>query len=172
MELPRFIALFIRSCHFSWSWARWVQSIPSYPNSFKIQFNIIIPFMHKSAKLYLSLRSAYQNGVCISLLRPSYHPWFGDQSSMWWQVQIVKPLIVQCSSICCVTYAVETVLWSNQWLKLYGGCLVLPPFISTYELSNFNSWLPVWLCWGSILFLHYVIVDLMVYVKMIMALCT
>jgi hypothetical protein len=145
MESPRFIALFIRSCHFSLSWGRWIHPI-------SLSF-VSILFFHLCWSFQsgmFSFRSPYQNCVCISLLRP-YVPHvlrilsslFGDQNNMWWWLQIVKHLIMQFSPVCCVKYAVETVSWNNQWLKLYGVVCNLPPFIPTCESFSLTSWPPV-----------------------------
>jgi len=79
-----------------------LHTLPSY--FFKIHFNIICPFMHRSSKLSLSFSFVHQNPTCKSLLLHTchmscltYHPRFYHPKNMYWAVQIVQLLNMQVS---------------------------------------------------------------------------
>jgi len=70
-------------------------TLPSY--FFKIHFNIICPFMHRSSKLSLSFSFVHQNPMChMSCL--TYQPWFYRPKNIYWVVEIVQLLIMQVSA--------------------------------------------------------------------------
>jgi len=89
----RFITAFTRSRPLSW--ARSIQSMP--PSHFlNIRFNIILPFMPRSSKWYLSVRSPHQNPASTSpvsltchMLHKSPSSWFDYPKNILWEVQRV-----------------------------------------------------------------------------------
>ena len=68
----------------------------------KIHFNIILPSMSGSSNWPLSLGFPHQNPVCDSPLphtcymsHPYHSSWFDHLNSIWWEVQIIKILIMK-----------------------------------------------------------------------------
>jgi len=64
--------------------------------------------MLRSSKWNLSLQFPHQIPVCTSLLpntcymcHPSHSPWFDHPNNIWWEVQIIKFLIMQCFTLPC-----------------------------------------------------------------------
>ena len=79
------------------------QSSPYPPTShiLRIHRNIFIPSTPGSPKWPLSLRFPYQNSVCTFLLphtfympRPSHYSRFHYPKYIWWEVQIIKFLVM------------------------------------------------------------------------------
>lgn len=50
----QFINLFIKACHLSLAWVRWIHCTLCHPVSLNIHFDIILPSMPRSSKLFLS----------------------------------------------------------------------------------------------------------------------
>jgi hypothetical protein len=82
----RFITVFTRAFHWSLSWARSIQSIPSHPNSLR---SILILSTH--------LRLSHQYPTCSPLVPhscympcPPHPPWLDNSNYTWRRVQAVK----------------------------------------------------------------------------------
>ena len=87
------LLFFTGRCQWSLFWARWIQSISSYPIS-------ITPIL----TLFSHLRLALSTGLFCSVFpisalqaffslffRPSYSTWFGQPDHIWWGIQIGQP---------------------------------------------------------------------------------
>ena len=96
----RFITAFTSARHLSLYWAN--QSTAHPPSHFlKIHLNIILPSMPGSYKWSLSLKFPHQKPVYTSPLphtcympRPFYFSRFYHPNDFWWEVQIIKLLII------------------------------------------------------------------------------
>jgi hypothetical protein len=64
----RFITVFARACHWSLSWARWIQSTPSPPYFSEVHSDIILPSTPRSSEWCVSFMFSDQNFVPISHL--------------------------------------------------------------------------------------------------------
>ena len=81
------------------------QSNPHLPfQPLKTHFNIIFPSTPMTSNHSLSFRFLNLNPVCICLLShpcnmppPSHPSWFDHMNYIWWSVQTVKVLIIECS---------------------------------------------------------------------------
>ena len=104
---PRLINAFTSVHHLSLSWARSIQYMP--PSHFlKIHFNIKLPFMPGSSKWSHSLRFPHQNPVCTSshahtcyMSCSPHSSWFDHLNNIWWQVHIIKLIIIYSSPLSC-----------------------------------------------------------------------
>jgi hypothetical protein len=92
--------VFKRAFHWSISWARWNQSIPSYFT--KIHLNIILPPTSRSALWSLFFWFPHQNPLCIPpfphacyMLCAFYPPWLDHYNYIWRSAQVKKLLSMQ-----------------------------------------------------------------------------
>jgi hypothetical protein len=94
------VTVFTRACYLSLSTARSIHSTPQ-PHSLKVRLNIVLPSTPKSSKCPLFSQHSYQNAVCISphtchLFHP-YHSLLNQRNIIWWEVQIIKLLLMYSS---------------------------------------------------------------------------
>jgi hypothetical protein len=73
---------------------------PYFP---KIHSNIILPSIPRTSESSLPFKFSNHN-VCYSLLShacymplPSHPPWFNHPNNIWWSVQVMELLIIQCA---------------------------------------------------------------------------
>jgi len=102
----RFLTVFTQVFNWSLSWARFIQSISSYPISLR-------SFLMLSSHLCLGLPTClFPSGfptkiLCTSHLShmcympPSHPPWLDPPSNIWWTMQVMTLLIIQSSPASC-----------------------------------------------------------------------
>ena len=126
--------MFVRACHLSLSWHRWLQSMPFHPVSVR---SILMP----SKWLSLSFKFPRRNPVCFLFFpyvphtpQPSHPPCFDHRSNIWWAVQSWScPLCIilhkdewgtECKK-CCGTAEEREVTWLREYcnndLSLHGS---------------------------------------------------
>ena len=95
----KFITAFASARHLSLSRAD--QSMPPPSHFLKVHFNIILPSTPRSSKLSLSLGFPHQHPICTSPLPhtiymplPSHSSSFDHPNNIWWEIQIIKLLIM------------------------------------------------------------------------------
>jgi hypothetical protein len=163
----RVITVFTRASHWSLSWAKWIQSIPSDPISLNSSLTLYSYLRLRHPNGLYPFRFSNQNIVCIShrhhpcyMPRPS-NPRFDHPSNIWWSVQVTKLLIMQSSTASrhflppkpkystrhsvMISFA-TTNLYSNnikarRICKIYKPTGVHLPFPAFYALRCSCNWL-------------------------------
>jgi hypothetical protein len=103
----RFITVFTKALHWSLSWARSIQCIPSHPIFLR---SILILFTHLSLGHHIGVfPSGFPTNILYAFLFPhscympfpSHPPWFDNSNYTWRRVQAMKLLLMQFSPTSC-----------------------------------------------------------------------
>jgi hypothetical protein len=92
-----------RACHWLLSWARSFQSTPSHPVSLTsilllLSHLLLVFWVLCSLQNFLQAFFMYFSScLCMSLPHPSHPSLCYHHHNIWWRVQIMKLLIMQCS---------------------------------------------------------------------------
>jgi hypothetical protein len=147
-ELPafygtrRFITVFTRALHWSLSWARSIQFIPSHPISLRyililittyVLFFLVVSFLLAFPPIS-NMQSSSPSSCYIPF--PSHPPWLLDSNYTWRRVQVMKLLIMQFSPTSChfislrSKYSPQTpsgliiILTMMNSKQMFGSCLL------------------------------------------------
>ena len=107
MAHPKFITAFTRAHQLSLILSQSNLVHASLFHFLKLKFNIIFPSTRRSSMWSISIRSLQQNSVCISPVPHTCHmsrpspSWFDHPSNIWWELHIMKLLIMQSSLLPC-----------------------------------------------------------------------
>jgi hypothetical protein len=114
----RFITVFTGAVHWSLSWARSIQSIPSHPIPLR---SIVHPPTSWSSYWSLSFWIPHQYPICIPLLPhscymscSSHSPWLDYSNYVWWGVQVMKLLIMPAYILYCIVFLLLSFLLEHR----------------------------------------------------------
>ena len=97
----RFIIAFTSACHLSLSWARWIQSMPPHPTSWRfilILSSQVVSFPQISPpKPCIHL----YHPTCVLHASPTHSPRTDHPNNTGWGVHIIKLLIMQFAPLLC-----------------------------------------------------------------------
>jgi hypothetical protein len=115
----RFITVFTRALHWSLSWARSIQSVPSHPISLR-SILILSTYLRLGLPNGLLPFGSHQYPICIPPLPhswympcPSHPPCLNRSSYTWRRVQVMKLLIMQFTSSLFSPNILLNTLFSN-----------------------------------------------------------
>jgi hypothetical protein len=119
------------------------QSSPCLPSYvLQINFNIILPSIHRTSKWSFSLGSPQQDPVCTftvshtrHILHTCHYPLFYHPNNIWWRIQI----ILIYSSLCIVLHTCvnSSFLGQNSLTKPYNSLFVVIPFDAILDVTAF-----------------------------------